>query len=144
MTLPELSIPLTMELDTSAEVKSVPEKSEESTTVAGTGVDVDIIKGKTEEERKNVSSNLLKNYKLNCEQAEAMALSYVSEELQHPVISCFRELTKVDINAIFGSVRLHFCFLYFVYSIYCQPMKQSYKYLTTHSDLFFNAFLFEN
>jgi hypothetical protein len=37
-------------------------------------------------------------------EVETLALDYITQEVHHPVISCFRELTRADLNVIFGSV----------------------------------------
>ncbi len=50
------------------------------------------------------AESLLKDYKLNYEKAEGLALSYISEDLHHPAISCFREITKADVNMLFVQV----------------------------------------
>lgn len=57
---------------------------------------------KVEVERKVLPSK----YGENLQKMEEFAVQYMSEEFNHPVISCFRELTKSDVLQITGSVCL--------------------------------------
>ncbi|CAL8138106.1 unnamed protein product [Orchesella dallaii] len=49
---------------------------------------------------------LAKGYRHRLRETEEYALNYMCTELHHPVISCFRELTKTDVLTIIGNRQL--------------------------------------
>jgi len=58
----------------------------------------------------STARNLYYAYRQNSNEAEETALNYLTSKIHHPVISCFREITKADIINIFSSTVIFMSF----------------------------------
>lgn len=89
------------EVSANSEGESAPAPSNEEPGTSGEAAENGKLRSAIDDAK---GQALAQSYRRTLRKTEEYALNYISEEFHHPVISCFRELTKADISLIVGNV----------------------------------------